>query len=84
MILCVRPENVNILPQDAHTPSGVTILPAAILSRTYLGQSRQYICRLPDGTTWKATQLGPAQREFAIGEGVKLIVPAEKVILLAE
>ena len=84
VICCVRPENIAISPGDREAPANMVSLAGSVLSCTYLGQMRQYVCRLTNGTTWKVSQMGGAGTEFQTGAQVKLIVEPAKVILLAE
>jgi len=57
-------------------------LEAIILNTTYLGHIHQHTCRLTDGTTWRATGLGPAT--LPDGVPVTLTVDPADVILLGE
>jgi len=57
-------------------------LEATILGTIYLGHMHQYTCRLTDGTTWRATGLGPAT--LPDGAPVVLTVAPSDVILLGE
>jgi ABC-type Fe3+/spermidine/putrescine transport system ATPase subunit len=84
VICCVRPENITLLPAEGESPSGMAALAASVVSCTYLGQMRQYVCRLANGATWKVSRMSGAQTEFQPGAQVQLIVEPAKVILLAE
>ena len=84
VICCVRPENIAMLPSDRDPPSGMAALAGSVVSCSYLGQMRQYVCRLANGATWKISQMGGPQIEFQPGTQVKLIVEPAKVILLSE
>jgi iron(III) transport system ATP-binding protein len=84
VICCVRPENIALLPANRESPSGMTALAGTVVSCTYLGQMRQYLCRVANGATWKVSQMGGTGTEFQIGTQVKLIVEPAKVILLAK
>jgi ABC-type Fe3+/spermidine/putrescine transport system ATPase subunit len=84
VICCVRPENIALLPAEGESPSGMAALAGSVVSCTYLGQMRQYVCRLADGATWKVSRMSGPQTEFQPGAQVKLIVEPAKVILLAE
>jgi ABC-type Fe3+/spermidine/putrescine transport system ATPase subunit len=84
VICCVRPENIALLPADREHPSGMAALAGSVISCTYLGQMRQYVCRLANGATWKVSRMSGPQTEFQPGAQVQLIVEPAKVILLAE
>jgi len=71
--VCVRPERLTITPLGA-APDGARArdgdeafrFVASVASCMYLGEIRQYTCRLGDGTLWRVSQLagaweGPAQ-----------------------
>jgi len=84
VICCVRPENIALLPAEGESPSGMAALAGSVVSCTYLGQMRQYVCRLANGATWKVSRMSGPQAEFQPGAQVKLTVEPAKVILLAE
>ncbi|MCJ7545119.1 MAG: ABC transporter ATP-binding protein, partial [Phycisphaerae bacterium] len=60
---CVRPERITIAPAapvQATPPSaapGASTIPATVQSVTYLGEVRQYTCRLASGESWRVTVL---------------------------
>ena len=80
---CVRPEHVTLCPAGA-APPGHPGLGATVETCTYLGESRQYLCRLADGTPWKILELATSASPHAAGAQVTLHVPSEHVILLKE
>jgi iron(III) transport system ATP-binding protein len=81
---CVRPENIVLQGADQEAPPATASLPASVVSRTYLGQMHQYLCRLTDGTVWKVSQLGGGEIAFELGQQVRLLVEPSKVVLLRE
>jgi ABC-type Fe3+/spermidine/putrescine transport system ATPase subunit len=76
---CVRPERVTIAAGDA---AGEAALPATVASCTFLGEIRQYLCRLGDGAEWKVTSLTSAGKPLQAGQAVRLRVAAADVALL--
>ncbi|MCE5324983.1 MAG: ABC transporter ATP-binding protein [Planctomycetaceae bacterium] len=74
---CVRPEHVAIQPSGAG-------LEATIESSTFLGEVRQYRCRMSDGSAWRVTALAAAADGLAVGDRVRLHVAAQNVALLTE
>ena len=89
---CVRPERVRIAPAGAEEPvlskvrstasKGPPSLPATIENVTFLGETRQYVCRLSDETRWKVTSLAEGDPATAGGAAVALHVPPEAVAVL--
>jgi len=80
---CVRPEHVTLRAAGT-APLGQPGLPARVVSCTYLGETRQYLCRLDDATEWKVLELASSAAPHADGAEVTLHAPAENVILLKE
>jgi iron(III) transport system ATP-binding protein len=81
---CVRPERVS-LADDSAPGEGVNELAAQVVSSTFLGEIRQYVCRLGDTeTTWRVTCLSSAEAPMPVGSRVSLRFAAEDVVLLTE
>ncbi|MFP4054321.1 MAG: ABC transporter ATP-binding protein [Phycisphaerae bacterium] len=78
---CVRPERVNISPADGAGDTGVE---ATIESEVYLGELRQFLCRLKSGQPWRVSMLGTIESRFAPGQAVRLSADARDVSLLTE
>jgi iron(III) transport system ATP-binding protein len=83
---CVRPERVSITPIEPETrvvASGTTsALPAVIEATVYLGEMRQYLCRLSEETTWRVSQLAGAAAPLEEGQRVRLEFAPDDVTLL--
>jgi len=80
---CVRPEHVTLCAVGK-APLGQPGLPGRVVSCMYLGESRQYLCRLADGTTWKVLELSSLAAPHAVDADVTLHVGPENVVLLRE
>jgi len=81
---CVRPERIRQVSCAQPAAPGAASLPATIEALTYLGDTRQYLCRLRDGSAWKVLALGAAGGEAAPGSGVVLHFAAADVAVLTE
>ena len=81
----VRPERIRLglAPQvpGARSESCVT-LPATVESVTYLGEARQYACRLANGALWKVLLFADAADPLPPGRRVQLGVKVEDVSIL--
>lgn len=86
--ICIRPERIRIaaVPADAKPTiqAGQTVLPAKIVSTMYLGELRQYTCRLRDTTTWRVYILADRDQPLHEGQEVMLSLAAEDVSCWAE
>jgi iron(III) transport system ATP-binding protein len=78
---CVRPEWVRIVPRG-QAPATATALPAVIDTEVYLGEIRQYFCRLANDDTWRINTLGEQTAPFAPGAEVDLAIAPGDVCLL--
>jgi ABC-type Fe3+/spermidine/putrescine transport system ATPase subunit len=85
---CVRPERITIAPAtaaQASPPAGAeraSTLSAVVESATYLGEMRQYLCRLASGELWRVTVLATRDPALAPGARVHLtIAPADVAII---
>jgi iron(III) transport system ATP-binding protein len=77
---CVRPERVRLNCDAAGGGQGS--LPAEVVSATFLGEIRQYVCRMGDGSRWKATALSDASAPAKSGQKVLLeFSPADVAVL---
>lgn len=77
-IICsIRPETIEINPMNLH--SQINLFDAIIASTTYLGEVIQYQLILNDGTKLKAVGY-----EKDIKNKVRIYIPAEKIVLLAD
>ncbi len=82
---CVRPEHVII--QRAEDPVGENTdntLPASILSSIYLGDVRQYVCRLEEHpeTIWRVAHIADGRGAMSPGDPVNLNFAAGQIALL--
>ncbi len=80
---CVRPECVDIRPADTPAAPQTARLRATVTSSTFLGEIRQYLCRLEDQSSWRITAL-TGSPSFAPDQEVSLHIPADRVALLSE
>ncbi|MCJ7544894.1 MAG: TOBE domain-containing protein, partial [Phycisphaerae bacterium] len=61
---------------------GASTIPATVQSVTYLGEVRQYTCRLASGESWRVTVLAGRDPAFAPGTRVQLtIAPADVAVI---
>jgi iron(III) transport system ATP-binding protein len=74
---CLRPERIGL-----NRPAGENPWPATVLASTYLGEVRQYLCRLSDGREWKVFVLGASAAPLADGQAVTLSFAATDVAVL--
>ena len=81
---CVRPERITLSPAAPGGDPSAAGLPARVESCTYLGESRQYSCRLGDGSPWRVLELATSSAPPAPKSEVTLHVAPENVILLKE
>jgi len=85
VLCCIRPERIAIAPASGPaSPAGVSSVAATIESATYLGEIRQYLCRLSNGDTWRVTVLADRSVELAPGAAVRLTIAPADVALIAE
>lgn len=75
---CVRPERIAIATADEL--SGAPALSATIESSSYLGEMRQYVCRLGDDVRWKVSVLASSSPAFADGSAVNLRVESASLL----
>lgn len=84
---CVRPERIRILTdKEPQAGEGGTLLPARVVSTTYLGEIRQYICSFEkqEGILWKVTTLSGSMVKPEDGDRIHLLIPAKDVALLID
>ena len=83
---CIRPERISMSPGEGRLPaSSSSALPATIESSTYLGDSRQYTCRLAAAESWRVSA-GDEGAAGPLPEGrrVTLSVAGDDVAILAD
>ena len=82
----VRPERIEIAPcngdQAPDARGQVALIRATIESTTYLGEIRQYVCRLDPQIAWKVSVLSGSAPALPPGVTVILRVTPEDVALL--
>ena len=78
---CVRPEDVAIASETPKAEA-MSVLPARVVSRTYLGDTHQYECELAGGLSWRVTAMG--QPTHDVGQTVQLRIEARDVKVLTE
>jgi len=79
---CVRPERVALRAGPADAGAGE--LPARVVASTYLGEARQYACRLGEDVAWDVLVLAAHGPQCPPGAEVALRVRPEDVTVLAE
>ncbi len=87
---CIRPERLAIVPAvqpgqaTRPSPADRALISAEVVTSTFLGQTRQLACRLPDGQVWRVSMLGCAgvTGDIAPGQLLQLAAASEDVILL--
>jgi iron(III) transport system ATP-binding protein len=81
-VCCVRPERIRFAMPGARKAEGASTLAATILSETFLGETRQFVCALADGTRWKVTCFAAASPSVVPGQVIELwVAPADVIIL---
>ncbi|MBC9927879.1 ABC transporter ATP-binding protein [Leucobacter sp. cx-169] len=83
LAILIRPENLRL--ESAGTPIGESqnSIPVTILDVTYLGASRRYTVRLPDGTEG-AVRLGQDARIHNRGDNVAMMWDISSGVLLVD
>jgi iron(III) transport system ATP-binding protein len=84
---CIRPERITMLPADYSAGSlDVSVLPAKVLSKIYLGEIRQYVCALGDSDQghiqWKISAMADSYESVMEGDQVCLGLAANHVAVL--
>ena len=82
---CIRPEQTPIIPYINYQLTDKTaIFDATIETVTYLGDLRQYICRLHgrNPIIWKVSLLAGDDEFYEQGQTVNIQIPSEKVSIL--
>ncbi|MFB3890950.1 MAG: ABC transporter ATP-binding protein [Phycisphaerae bacterium] len=83
--VCIRPERLSISASADGAGAGAECrLPATIVSATYLGEIRQFTCRLANGAIWRVSQLAGAGIPPAEGQAVTLLASAADAVLLTQ
>ena len=81
---CVRPERIDIRPAGQAASGQSNSLEVTVESTLYLGQMRQYACRLSSGQLWKVSVLGSTDRAPADGSAASISFGRSDVIILTE
>lgn len=82
---CVRPERIRMVTdRDPEAGKEATLLPARIVSSTYLGEIRQYICSFEkqEGILWKVTTLSGSVVKPEHWNRIHLLIRAKDMALL--
>ncbi len=81
---CIRPERIAIAAarEGKAPPAGTSVLAGRIDSATYLGEMRQFTCRLDSGDLWRVTVLAGGQAALAPGDAVRLTVAADDIAVI--
>ena len=85
VICCIRPEQTPIIPYINYQLTDKTaIFDATIQSVTYLGDVRQYTCRLHgrNPIIWKVSVLASDDDFYEQGQTVNIQIPSEKVSII--
>ncbi|MFA6133145.1 MAG: ABC transporter ATP-binding protein [Phycisphaerae bacterium] len=83
---CIRPERVGLSatgPTPQADPAAAAV-PATVVSSTYLGEIRQYLCRLGTGDTWRISSLADRNKAFDAGTPVMLRIAASDVAVIPD
>ena len=81
---CVRPERVQLLDANAPPPDRAGAeLAAGVEESVYMGEVRQYLCRLANGAVWKVTAVAGPEAAHPAGTPVRLRIDAADVTVLA-
>lgn len=82
LAILIRPENLRLEPAGTVAADGQNSIPVTILDVTYLGASRRYTVRLPDGAEG-AVRLGQEARIHNRGDEVAMMweVPAGVLLI---
>jgi len=80
---CIRPERIRVLSAEGHPPSpNESSLSATVETTTFLGDIRQYTCRLSEQVRWKVTTLAGATPPISVGQKVTLLISSQDVAVL--
>ena len=81
----IRPENIRIQAGEKYeSEESRSLIPASILSTTYLGEIRQYTCSITgnEDVLWKISILGDSIKKFSPKERVILSISPANIALL--
>ena len=82
---CIRPERISLTAGDTIAAKpGRAVFSAKVMRTVYLGDSRNHLCRLPSGRTWKTHALAGREGDAGDGQSVSLTVGAEDVTILPD
>ncbi len=81
--LCIRPERIAIEPSRPEAPAAQqNRFSAKIETSTYLGDLRQYVCRIGEDARWRVSVLAGAAPPLAQGQAVQLAVKPDDIAVL--
>ncbi|MGO3147790.1 MAG: ABC transporter ATP-binding protein [Leucobacter sp.] len=83
LAILIRPENLHLEPLGTVINENQNAIPVTIIDVTYLGASRRYTVRLPDGTEG-AVRLGQESRIHNLGDEVSMIWDISSGVLLVD
>jgi len=83
LAILIRPENLRLEPAGAFPTEARNAIPVTILDVTYLGASRRYAVRLPDGSEG-AVRLGQEARIHRVGDEAAMTWRVSDGVLLAD
>lgn len=80
---CVRPEHLR-LETTAPREADINSLSVRIVRQMYLGEIRQYVCELSNGTLWRASLLGQKTTELRDGQAAWVCFRQQDAALLVD
>jgi len=81
--LCIRPERIAIESSRPEAPAAQqNRFSAKVETTTYLGDLRQYVCRIGEDTRWRISVLAGAAAPLAQGQVVQLAVDPDDIAVL--
>lgn len=83
LAILIRPENLRLEPAGVEATTERNSVPVTITDVTYLGASRRYTVRLPDGTEG-AVRLGQEARIHNRGDHVSMVWDIDAGVLLVD
>ena len=83
LAILIRPENLGLEPAGTVPGDGQNAIPVTITDVTYLGASRRYTVRLPDGSEG-AVRLGQDARIHNRGDEVAMVWDVPSGVLLVD
>ncbi|MGK0716150.1 TOBE domain-containing protein [Leucobacter sp. W1153] len=83
LAILIRPENLRLEPAGTQVTGDRNSIPVTVLDVTYLGSSRRYTVRLPDGAPG-TVRLSNEARAFGLGEDAVMTWGVESGVLLVD